>query len=123
MRLPPLQLALMSLLAWRCIKGMPALRAPNKEVNDPDWKNEALQVLKQALGSMHIPGSVYERLQNDKPFGDSFTQQLSKLEKSLRDSGNLPLRDLIDRSEDHPRSRQRSYSLALKAEHVHFRSS
>jgi CRISPR-associated protein (TIGR02584 family) len=123
MRLPPLQLALMSLLAWRCIKGMPALRAPNKEVNDPDWKNEALQVLKQALGSMHIPGSVYERLQNDKPFGDSFTQQLSKLEKSLRDSGNLPLCDLIDRSEDHPRSRQRSYSLALKAEHVHFRSS
>ena len=122
MRLPPLQLALMTLLAWRCVKGMPALRAPNKEVDDPDWKNEALEVLKLALGSMHIPGHVYERLQSDKPFGDSFTQQLSKLEKSLRDSGILPLYGLINRTEDHPRSRQRSYSLALKAQHVRFRS-
>ena len=120
LHLPPLQLTLMSLLAWRCITGLPALCTPDKEVNDPDWKRDALQTLRQAVGLMQIPSSVQERLQDKLPFGDTFTQQLSKLEKRLRDSGLLPLSRLIDRHEVHPRSRQRTYSLALKPEHVRF---
>jgi CRISPR-associated protein (TIGR02584 family) len=118
--LPPMQLAVISLLAWRHIKNMEALRSPFKEIDDPDWKNEALIILTKAMGVANIPDSFNERLNNDLPIGDTFTQQLSKLEKKLRESGTMPLKALIQRSEENPRSRQRSYSLTLEKDRVRF---
>jgi CRISPR-associated protein (TIGR02584 family) len=118
--LPPMQLAVISLLAWRHIKNMEALRSPFKEIDDPDWKNEAFIILTKAMGVANIPDSFNERLNNDLPIGDTFTQQLSKLEKKLRDSGAMPLKAMIQRCEVNPRSRQRSYSLTLEKDRVRF---
>ena len=57
-KLPPMQLGLFCLLAWRCQQHMPPLPAPLKEVDDPDWRATARQDLNQAMGAMHIPDSL-----------------------------------------------------------------
>lgn len=120
-KLPPMQMAVLSLLAWHSARNLPALRAPHKEVDDPEWKQEALATLRSAIGSMHIPDTLMQRLLDKQPFGETFTQTLSKLEKKLHDSGALPLKKLIQRSEDATRARQRQYRLAVHPENIHFR--
>jgi CRISPR-associated protein (TIGR02584 family) len=117
--LPPMQLALLCLLAWRCQQQLPPLRAPFKEIDDPEWKQEVRQTLQQAMGGIHIPDSWNDRLNSKKPIGDTFSEQLSKLEKTLRNSGKLPLGQLIARSEKDLATRQKSYRLTLEPENIH----
>jgi hypothetical protein len=71
------------------------------------------------MGEMNIPMSLYQRLSDAKPIGDAFSQQLSKLEKTLRVSGALPLRGLIERTNIGNRGRQQGYSLNLQPNQVH----
>ena len=120
LRLQPMQFALMTLLAWRQKNHLPPLRAPSKETDDPEWKRQALHDLQALLGEMNIPSSIYQRLTDTKVMGDTFNEQLSKFKKALRDSGALPFRELIVRTEEHARARQRSYQLALSPDQIHF---
>jgi CRISPR-associated protein (TIGR02584 family) len=116
--LPPMQLGLLCLLAWRCQQQLAPLPAPSKEADDADWKYLALQALKLAMGELHIPHSLYQRLNDQQPLGDTFSQQLSKLEKTLRNSGTLPLSGLIARENIGIRSRQQGYRLNLQPHRV-----
>jgi len=120
LRLQPMQFTLLALLAWRQKKHLPPLQAPSKETDDPEWKRQALRDLQDVLGDMNIPDSVYQRLTDAKAMGDTFNEQLSKFKKVLRDSGALPFRELVVRTEEHARARQRSYQLALSADQIHF---
>jgi CRISPR-associated protein (TIGR02584 family) len=115
--LPPMQLALLCLLVWHCQQQLAPLPAPLKDVNDPEWKAQARQTLKMAMGEMHIPNSMDQRLNDTTAFGNTFNEQLSKLEKNLRDSGALPLHELIERS-NLSKSRQKGYRLNLQPAQV-----
>ncbi|MEY4979608.1 MAG: hypothetical protein RLZZ352_1878 [Pseudomonadota bacterium] len=115
--LPPMQWGLLCLLAWRCQRQLPPLQAPPKKENDPKWKTDALRLLRQAIGEMNIPLNLYNRLEDNRPFGNSFNEQLSKLEKTLRNSGALPLVGLIERTTI-SKSRQKGYRLQLKPQQV-----
>lgn len=117
--LPPMQLGLLVLLAWRCKRKLPPLRAPLKEVDDPEWRKMARQELTLALGEMNIPDSLDKRLGQTKPMGGTLSEQLSKMEKTLRNSGALPLSGLIARENIGTRSRQQGYKLTLQPERVH----
>jgi CRISPR-associated protein (TIGR02584 family) len=116
--LPPMQIGLLCLLAWRCQHQLPPLPAPSKEGDDPEWKQQARQTLRLAMGDMRIPDSLDARLNDQKAMGDTFSQQLSKMEKTLRNSGVLPLSGLIARENIGTRSRQQGYRLNLQAERV-----
>lgn len=116
--LPPMQIGLLCLLAWRCQQQLPPLPAPSKEGDDPEWKQQARHALRQAMGDMHIPDSLDARLHDQKAMGDTFSQQLSKMEKTLRNSGALPLSGLIARENIGTRGRQQGYRLTLQAERV-----
>ena len=116
--LPPMQLGLLGLLAWRCQQQLPPLRAPLKEVDDPEWRAMVLRELSLALGEMNIPDSWDKRLTERKPMGGTVSEQLSKMEKTLYNSGALPLIGLIARTNIGTRSRQQGYSLNLQAQHV-----
>ena len=116
--LPPMQIGLLSLLAWRCQHKRPPLRAPLKEVDDPEWRAMAKSELNQALGEMNIPDNLDKRLNQSKPMGGTVSEQLSKMEKTLRNSGALPLSGLIARENIGTRSRQQGYRLTLQPERV-----
>ncbi len=119
LRLPPMQYALLVVLAWRTFKQLPALVAPIKDVHDPDWKKQVLNDLESALGQMHIPDSVVNRLRDEEAIFATFSEQLSKLKRSLRESGLLPLRELV-LTEQTGRGRQRAYRLQLLARQIRF---
>jgi hypothetical protein len=74
--------------------------------------------LGQALGEMNIPDSLDKRLKESKPMGGTVSEQLSKMEKTMANSGALPLSGLITRTNIGTRSRQQGYSLNLQAERV-----
>lgn len=116
--LPPMQVAFMCVLAWRCQQQLPALRAPFKDADDTDWKREVMDNLTHAIGTIHIPDSLNERLHNHSPIGDSFAEQLSKMERRLRASGALPIQKLIKRLNISSTHRQRGYSLNLQPQRV-----
>lgn len=116
--LPPMQMGLLGLLAWRCQHQLPPLRAPLKEVDDPEWRAMVRRELGQALGEMNIPDSLDKRLKESKPMGGTVSEQLSKMEKTLTNSGALPLSGLITRTNIGTRSRQQGYSLNLQTERV-----
>jgi CRISPR-associated protein (TIGR02584 family) len=116
--LPPMQMGLLGLLAWRCQQQLPPLRAPLKEVDDPEWRAMVRRELGQALGEMNIPDSLDKRLKESKPMGGTVSEQLSKMEKTLTNSGALPLSGLIARTNIGTRSRQQGYSLNLQAARV-----
>jgi CRISPR-associated protein (TIGR02584 family) len=116
--LPPMQMGLLGLLAWRCQQQLPPLRAPLKEVDDPEWRAMVRRELGQALGEMNIPDSLDKRLKESKPMGGTVSEQLSKMEKTMANSGALPLSGLITRTNIGTRSRQQGYSLNLQAERV-----
>lgn len=124
LRLPPMQHALLCLLAWRCRQQQPPLRAPNKLLpDDREWKDEVLHNLCSAMGQMDIPDSLNDKLQAQGPIAETFEQQLSKLQRNLRDSAALPLRQPIERVPLQAGSRQRGYRLALTPEQVQLRRS
>jgi CRISPR-associated protein (TIGR02584 family) len=116
--LPPMQMGLLCLFAWRCKRQLPPLPAPSKEADDPEWKKLVLRTLQLAMGEMHIPDSLDQRLHDSKAIGDAFSQQLSKMEKTFRDSGVLPLRSIIVRKNIGTRGRQQGYSLNLQPDRV-----
>lgn len=116
--LPPMQMSLLCLLAWRCQRSQPPLPAPSKEADDPVWKRMVLHEMKQAMGEMHIPDSMDKRLNDQQAMGDTLSQQLSKMEKTLRESGSLPLRPLIGRQNISSYGRQQGYSLQLQPRQV-----
>jgi CRISPR-associated protein (TIGR02584 family) len=117
-RLPPMQLGLLCLLAWRCKQSLPPLRAPFKEIDDPEWKRHALRDLQLAMGDLQIPDSLHRRLHGTQAMGETFSEQLSKMEKTLRQSGAMPLSGLIARENIGTRSRQQGYRLNLQAHQV-----
>lgn len=117
--LPPMQMGLLCLLAWRCEQKQAPLRAPHKEVDDPEWRAMVRHQLNQAMGEMNIPDSLDKRLAQSKPMGGTVSEQLSKMEKVLRNSGALPLSGLIVRANIGSRARQQGYALNLQADHVH----
>jgi CRISPR-associated protein (TIGR02584 family) len=117
-KLSPLQLGLMALLAWRCQKQLPPMRAPSKIADDPEWQSEALDAVKQIMGEMHIPNRLDEWLNSKNPMGDSFSQQLSRMEKKLQESGAMPLVGLIHRENIGRRGRQQGYRLNLQPARV-----
>ncbi len=116
--LPPMQLGLLALLAWRCQQQLPPLRAPLKEVDDPEWRAMARRDLKLALGEMSIPNSLDKRLGTSNAMGGTLSEQLSKMEKTLRNSGALPLAGLIARENIGTRGRQQGYRLTLGATQI-----
>lgn len=116
--LPPMQMGLLGLLAWRCQQQLPPLRAPLKEVDDPEWRAMVRRELVHAFGEMNIPDSLDKRLTEKKPMGGTVSEQLSKMEKTLANSGALPLSGLIARTNIGTRSRQQGYSLKLQAQRV-----
>lgn len=116
--LPPMQIALLCLLVWRCQERLPPLAAPSKDAHDLEWKQQAREILQKAMGDIHIPISMDQRLSDQKALGDTFSQQLSKLEKTLRNSGALPLHALIQRENIGTRGRQQGYSLKLQPSQV-----
>lgn len=121
LRLAPMQFAILCLLAWRCQQGKAALRAPCRLLEDDrEWKDEVLADLRSAMGSMNVAGSLHERLVATGPIAETFEQQLSKLQRRLRDSGVLPLRELLKRDFISGRGRQRAYRLALDPSQVNF---
>ena len=120
--LPPMQLGLLSLLAWRCQHQKPPLRAPLKEVDDPEWRAMVRHELVLAIGEMNIPSSLDKRLSESKPMGGTVSEQLSKMEKTLRNSGLIPLSGLITRENIGTRSRQQGYRLNLQPDRVRFSS-
>jgi len=117
--LPPMQIGLLALLAWRCQQQFPPLRAPLKEVDDPAWRAMARHELKQAVGEMNIPDNLDKRLGQSKPMGGTVSEQLSKMERTLRSSGALPLSSLIARTNIGTNVRQQGYSLNLRPQRVH----
>jgi CRISPR-associated protein (TIGR02584 family) len=122
LRLPPMQLSILTLLAWRCQQKRPPLRAPNKLLEDDrDWKEEVFKDLCRAVGELNIPSSLYDKLKGKDPIAATFEQQLSKLQRTLRDSGAFPLRELITREAIN--ARQRGYRLNLLPDHIQILSS
>ena len=118
--LPPMQWALLVLLAWRLLRNTPALRAPLKQSDDPQWRTEVLHGLVACLGEMNIPDSIYGHLKSEAPIDEVFSQQLSKLEKKIQKSNLCPLNRLIERVHPTGSNRQRSYQLALLPHQVVF---
>jgi CRISPR-associated protein (TIGR02584 family) len=116
--LPPMQLALLCVLAWRCKAQLPPLPAPSKEVDDPEWKQQVRQSLKQVMGEMQIPVTLDQKLSGREAIGDTFSQQLSKMERTLRQSGTVPLRGLIERVNISTRGRQQGYRLQLAPQQI-----
>jgi len=116
--LPPMQIALLAWLAWRCQQQQPPLPAPYKETDDPQWRAMARHELNLALGEMNVPGSLDKRLGQNKAMGGTLSEQLSKMEKALRNSGALPLGGLFARENIGQRSRQQGYRLTLQPERV-----
>jgi CRISPR-associated protein (TIGR02584 family) len=116
--LPPMQMSLLCLLAWRCQQAQPPLPAPSKEADDPAWKRRVLHEMKQAMGELHIPDSMDKRLNDQQAMGDTVSQQLSKMEKTLRNSGLLPLRPFIARENIGSHGRQQGYSLKLQPRQI-----
>ena len=120
--LPPMQWALLVLLAWRLLNNKPALRAPLKQSDDPEWRSEVLHDLVVCLGEMNVPDSIYGHLKAAAPIDAVFSQQLSKLEKHIQKSNLCPWKPLIERVHPAGSNRQRSYRLALLPEQVVFTS-
>jgi hypothetical protein len=87
-------------------------------VDDPEWRAGVRRELGLALGEMNIPDSLDNRLKETQPMGGTVSEQLSKMEKTLANSGALPLSGLIARTNIGIRSRQQGYSLKLQAQRV-----
>jgi len=120
-KLPPMQFGLLCLLAWRCLQDLPPLPAPLKDGDDPEWRATVRTGLIKCMGEMRIPSSLDARLNNSaEPIGPTFSQQLSKMERALRNSGALPLRPLVLRQRIGNRGRQHGYSLGIKAAQIRF---
>lgn len=119
LHLPPMQYALLAVLAWRTLQQMPALLAPIKDAHDPDWNQQMLKDLESALGQMYMPDSMVNRLHGEQAMSATFDQQLSRLRRRLGESGLLPLREFI-LSEPAGRGRQRAYRLQLQARQIRF---
>jgi CRISPR-associated protein (TIGR02584 family) len=121
MALPPTQFALLALLAWRLKQGEQPLRAPLKDADDEEWRSVVLRGLKACLGEFGIPQTLYEKLNDHAPTDGLFSQQLAKLERTIKVSGVLPWQRLIERvRQPGSADRQRGYRLALHAEQVTF---
>jgi hypothetical protein len=68
---------------------------------------------------MNIPDNLDKRLGQSKPMGGTVSEQLSKMERTLRSSGALPLSSLIARTNIGTNVRQQGYSLNLRPQRVH----
>ncbi len=118
-RLPPAELALLSLFARARKDGEPALAAPKKYVGDSDWALRFLRELRQIAGAAADLDDTEHALRNGMD-GGYFSTHLSKLRKLIRrelGSGAGPY--LIDDSG----SRPRRYHLAVPPPAIRFDTS
>ena len=121
--LPPLQWGLLVLLAWRLKQSKPALRAPLKGFDDPEWRKEVLHDLTACLGEMNIPDKLYQHLMSQGPVDAFFSQQLAKLEKTISKKHLSPWQRLVERvHQTGTKNRQRTYRLALAPNQVELRN-
>jgi CRISPR-associated protein (TIGR02584 family) len=114
--LPPAQFALLAVFARRIQSGAAPLRAPCKDVPDPEWTLEYRADLLAVCGEFQVPDSV-ERALDEAMAGDYFAQHLSRLRKTLKQRlGPAALPYVIDDGGVRPRR----YRLKLAPESVRF---
>ena len=116
-KLPPSQLALLSVFARRAMENRPPLHAPMKDVPDDEWAERFLAEYDQILDN---PMDGRERTLNSLTRGmdgDYFSQQKSALQRSLKRAlGNGALPYLIDDGGKRPRE----YRITLPASAIHY---
>ncbi len=113
-RLPPAELALLSVFAQRALADEPALPAPQKGAPDPAWADRYLRALRAIVGPMGDTASA-DRALREGMDGDYFSSRLSKLRSTLRrELGPAAGPYLIDDGG----SRPHRYRLAIGAEAV-----
>lgn len=82
-RLPPAELAILTVFARRALAGEPALPAPHKEVPDPAWAQRYLHELRAIAGPAADLSSTQHALRNGMD-GGYFSSRLSKLHSVLK---------------------------------------
>lgn len=81
-RLPPAELAILSVFARRALRGEPALAAPHKEIPDPAWAKRYLHELRIIVGTFGDTASAEYALRQGMD-GGYFSSRLSKLRSAL----------------------------------------
>lgn len=81
-KLPPAELAILSVFARRAIKNEPALAAPHKEIPDPPWAERYLVELRLIVGPLGDVTSAEFALRQGMD-GSYFSSRLSKLRSAL----------------------------------------
>ena len=116
-KLPPSQLALLSVFARRAMENRPPLPAPMKDVPDDEWAERFLAEYDEILDN---PMDGRERTLTSLSRGmdgDYFSQQKSALQRSLKKAlGNGALPYLIDDGGKRPRE----YRITLPASAIHY---
>lgn len=82
-RLPPSELAILSVFARRAIEKAPPLPAPPKDAPDPAWAERFLRELRAIVGPMADISSSEQALRAGMD-GHYFSQRLSKLHSTLK---------------------------------------
>ena len=117
-KLPPAELALLTVFARRTVAGEPALPAPHKDVPEPVWARRYLEELRSIAGQF-ADLSVTERALRNGMDGSYFSSRLSKLRRALKaELGQAAAPYLIDDGGKKPHR----YRLALPAEAVHVKN-
>ncbi len=114
--LAPAQFAVIAVLAYRMVRGMPALVAPLRDAPDPEWSQSFLRDLRDCCGAMHLSGSIEDTLTRGVD-GNWFSPHLSRLQNTLRTAlGPAALPYLVDQG-SRPR---RGYRLRLDPREISF---
>ncbi len=108
-RLPPAELALLSVFARRVLRREPPLPAPDKHLPDLEWKKRYLVELRWIAGPLKDIEKTEHALRNGMD-GDYFSARLSKLRSALRHALGLAAEPYL--ISDGGR-RPRQFSLAL----------
>lgn len=81
-KLPPAELAILSVFARRALRNEPALAAPHKEIPDPVWAERYLRELRIIVGPLGDVTSAEFALRQGMD-GSYFSSRLSKLRSAL----------------------------------------
>ncbi len=125
-RLMPMQLCILAVLAYICAKQLEPLKIPSKYVDVHEWTDHFLKLLRQAIGQRNIPGSVdkwfdrFKKTNRIDALQETFSQQMSKLNRVLRNSTVVPLNNLICKIQGSTTSKQSSYCLKLLPHNISF---
>lgn len=114
--LAPAELAMLALFARRAQQGLPALKAPGKDMPDPEWAERFLPEYRAICGDMADIDATERALRKGMD-GDYFSTRLSKLRSKLKRAlGPASKPYLVDDGGTRPRR----YRLALTPEAIRF---